>query len=83
VRWKSLSWAAFESGSRLSRPEEAERFSGGRSRALIIFEAGRQFSHLAKEAFYWSGLTSIHLPASVTVIGESCFSGGGSLVSIF
>jgi hypothetical protein len=47
-RCKSLSWAAFEIGSRLSK-----------------LEAG---------AFSESGLTSIHLPASVTVIGESCFS---------
>jgi hypothetical protein len=29
-----------------------------------------------------SGLTSIHFPASVTAIGESCFSGCGSLTSI-
>jgi hypothetical protein len=29
-----------------------------------------------------SGLTSIHLPASVTVIGQRCFSRCGSLASI-
>jgi hypothetical protein len=34
------------------------------------------------EAFYESGLTSIHLPASVTVIGERCFSCCRSLASI-
>jgi hypothetical protein len=39
-------------------------------------------SRLEDGAFSWSGLTSIHLPASVTVIGEYCFSGCGSLVSI-
>jgi hypothetical protein len=33
-------------------------------------------------AFSLSGLTSIHLPASVPVIGESCFSDCRSLVSI-
>jgi hypothetical protein len=32
--------------------------------------------------FYLSGLTSIDLPASVTVIGERCFSGCDSLMSI-
>jgi hypothetical protein len=39
-------------------------------------------SQLANWAFSESGLTSIHLPASITVIGESCFSYCGSLVSI-
>jgi hypothetical protein len=48
----------------------------------ITFESGSRLSELAKEAFRESGLTSIHLPASVTVIGESCFSGCRSLVSI-
>jgi hypothetical protein len=33
-------------------------------------------------AFYESGLTSIHLPAAVTVIGESCFGDCRSLTSI-
>jgi hypothetical protein len=56
LKCKSLSWAAFEIGSRLSE--------------------------LAKEAFRESRLTSIHLPASVTVIGERCFSDCRSLVSI-
>jgi hypothetical protein len=56
LRGKSLSWAAFEKGSRLSRPEE------------------RGFSQ--------SGLTSIHLPASVTLIGEFCFYRCDSLTSI-
>jgi hypothetical protein len=48
----------------------------------ITFESGSQLSELAKEAFRESGLTSIHLPASVTVIGVRCFSGCGSLASI-
>jgi hypothetical protein len=48
----------------------------------ITFESGSQLSELAKEAFRESGLTSIHLPASVTVIGESCFLYCSSLVSI-
>jgi hypothetical protein len=56
LKCKSLSWAAFETGSQLSQ--------------------------LAKQAFCKSGLTSIHLPASVIVIGESCFFSCGSLVSI-
>jgi hypothetical protein len=56
LRCKSLSWVAFEIGSRLSE--------------------------LEAEAFYVSRLTSIHLPASVTVIGEFCFCDCGSLASI-
>jgi hypothetical protein len=48
----------------------------------ITFEPGSQLSELANGAFSGSGLTSIHLPASVTVIGESCFSDCGSLTSI-
>jgi hypothetical protein len=48
----------------------------------VIFEANSQLSRLEVRAFSESGLTSIHLPASVTVIGESCFSHCGSLVSI-
>jgi hypothetical protein len=45
-------------------------------------EIGSRLSELEVEAFCESGLTSIHLPASVTVIGEFCFSGCGSLASI-
>jgi uncharacterized protein YuzB (UPF0349 family) len=48
----------------------------------ITFESGSQLSQLAKGAFQGSGLTSIHLPASVTVIGRGCFSYCGSLVLI-
>jgi hypothetical protein len=48
----------------------------------ITFESGSQLSELAKEAFCESGLISIHLPASATVIGEGCFSGCVSLASI-
>jgi hypothetical protein len=48
----------------------------------ITFESGSQLSRLAKKAFSCSRLTSIHLPASVTVIGEFCFFGSRSLVSI-
>jgi hypothetical protein len=53
---KSLSWAAFESGS--------------------------QLSELGKWTFVSSRLASIHLPASVTVIGERCFYHCRSLASI-
>jgi hypothetical protein len=48
----------------------------------ITFETGSQLSQLAKGAFCGSGVTSIHLPASVTVIGEGCFSYCRSLSSI-
>jgi hypothetical protein len=48
----------------------------------ITFESDSQLSQLAKVAFRLSGLTSIHLPASVTVIGARCFDGCRSLVSI-
>jgi hypothetical protein len=48
----------------------------------ITFESGSRLSQLANGAFSFSGLTSIHLPASVTVIGERCFSGCPSLASI-
>jgi hypothetical protein len=56
LRPKCLSWAAFETGSRLYQLEAS--------------------------AFCGSGLTSIHLPASVAVIGEFCFSDCRSLTSI-
>jgi hypothetical protein len=48
----------------------------------VVFEENSQLLRLEARAFLASGLTSIHLPASVTVIGESCFSGCGSLASI-
>jgi hypothetical protein len=48
----------------------------------VVFEENSQLSRLEDQAFYGSGLTSIHLPASVTVIGERCFYGCGSLTSI-
>jgi hypothetical protein len=48
----------------------------------ITFESGSQLSQLAKGAFCGSGLTSIHLPASVIGIGESCFYRCKSLASI-
>jgi hypothetical protein len=48
----------------------------------IVFEANSHISRLEALAFCESGLTSIHLPASVSVIGEFCFSGCGSLTSI-
>jgi hypothetical protein len=49
---------------------------------LITIETGSQLSEFAKEAFHGSVVTLIHLPASVTVIGESCFYGCGLLASI-
>jgi hypothetical protein len=48
----------------------------------IKFESGSQLSQLAYGAFSFSGLTSIPLPASVTVIGERCFLYCISLASI-
>jgi hypothetical protein len=59
-----------------------ECFSWCRSLVSITFESGSQLSELANEAFRESGVTSIHLPASVTVIGEFCFSECRSLASI-
>jgi hypothetical protein len=53
-----------------------------RSLASITFETGSQLSQLAKWTFFESGLTSIHLPASVSVIGPRCFFGCRSLASI-
>jgi hypothetical protein len=46
------------------------------------FETGSRLSRLEDGAFSSSGLTSIHLPASVTVIGAYCFSYCASLASI-
>jgi hypothetical protein len=48
----------------------------------VVFDENSQLSRLEDRAFCGSGVTSIHLPASVTVIGEYCFSGCGSLASI-
>jgi hypothetical protein len=48
----------------------------------VTFESGSQLSRLEAQAFYRSGLTSIDLPASVTFIGEKCFSDCGSLMSV-
>jgi hypothetical protein len=49
---------------------------------LITFESGSRLSQPEALAFAESGLTSIHLPASVTFIGERCFSDCGSVASI-
>jgi hypothetical protein len=57
-------------------------FQGCKSLLWTAFEIGSRLSELEAEAFCDSGLTSIHLPASVTVIGASCFHRCGSLVSI-
>jgi hypothetical protein len=48
----------------------------------LAFEPGSQLSRLEDLAFCESGLTLIHLPASVTVIGKFCFSSCKSLLSI-
>jgi hypothetical protein len=45
-------------------------------------EPGSRLSRLEARAFSETGLISIHLPASVSVIGSFCFSGCGSLTSI-
>jgi hypothetical protein len=39
----------------------------------IAFEGDCKLSRLEQEAFCWSGLTAIHIPASVEVICENCF----------
>jgi hypothetical protein len=46
------------------------------------FETRSRLSCVENRGFSGSCLTSIHLPASVTVIGERCFSFCGSLASI-
>jgi hypothetical protein len=48
----------------------------------VVFEENSQFSRLEDQPSSLSGLASFHLPASVTVIGERCFSYCGSLASI-
>jgi hypothetical protein len=53
-----------------------------KSLSWVPFETGSQLAQLEAEAFYRSGVTSIHLPVSVTVINEHCFSWCGSLTSI-
>jgi hypothetical protein len=45
----------------------------------ITIESGSQLSQLANRVFCESRLTSIHLSASVTVIGEGGFCACGSL----
>jgi hypothetical protein len=50
--------------------------------ASIRFAAESKLSRLEKEAFYWSALQSIVIPASVEVICESCFSMCKSLAEI-
>jgi hypothetical protein len=40
---------------------------------VISIESDSKLSRIERKAFYRSGLTSIHLPASVVVIYESCF----------
>jgi hypothetical protein len=57
-------------------------FLRSKSLSWAASEIGSRLSLLEAEAFSLSGLASIHLPASVTVIGERCFSGCRSLVSI-
>jgi hypothetical protein len=48
----------------------------------VTSETRSQLSRLANWAFSESRLTSIHLPASVSVIGEFCFCDCDSLASI-
>jgi hypothetical protein len=48
----------------------------------LAFEADCKLSRLEQEAFCESGLTAIHIPASVEVICASCFYSCESLVSV-
>jgi hypothetical protein len=57
-------------------------FAHCKSLISIFFESKSKLSRLEKLLFYRSGLTSIHLPASVVGIGESCFFDCGVLTSI-
>jgi hypothetical protein len=59
-----------------------ECFAECKSLKAISFESNSKLSRIERKAFYWSGLTSIHLPASVEVICESCFSNCKSLESL-
>jgi hypothetical protein len=59
-----------------------ECFSNCRSLKAISFESESKLSRIEGWAFFGSGLTSIHFPASVEVICESCFSNCTSLASI-
>jgi hypothetical protein len=48
----------------------------------VVFEEPSRLSRVEAWAFRGSGMTSIHLPASVTFIGEFCFDRCDSLASI-
>jgi hypothetical protein len=65
-------------------PSSVEMFSGTCPRVCwwVAFEAGCKLSRLEQAAFSGSGLTAIHIPASVKVICAFCFSDCASLVSV-
>jgi hypothetical protein len=48
----------------------------------VAFESDLKLQRIEKSAFPQSGLTSIHIPASVEVLCERCFSDCESLTSV-
>jgi hypothetical protein len=48
----------------------------------VVFHPDSRLSQIDRRVFYRSGLTAVHLPASIEVIGESCFYSCGSLTSV-
>jgi hypothetical protein len=65
-------------------PSSAELFSGRCDRVCrwVAFEGGSKLSRLEKYAFSETGLTAVHIPASVEVICEKCFSSCTPLRSV-
>jgi hypothetical protein len=57
-------------------------FSCCNSLASVIFDPNSRLSRIKKDAFFKSGMQSIHLPGSLEMIGELCFSSCKSLTSV-
>jgi alkylhydroperoxidase family enzyme len=57
-------------------------FSNCKSLASVTFESDSKLQRIEACAFHVSGLTAIHIPASVEVLCESCFSNCRSLASV-
>jgi hypothetical protein len=68
------------SSSILIIPQEC--FFECKSFTSIAFEVGSKLQQIGESAFAWSGLTTIHIPASVEVFCKRCFCNSESLISI-